>query len=348
MEIRALVYSVNRFFLDSFSSYVMGCREVGIEFSFFSESDSAEKYLGRQRVDMILAERDFLEKESLPAKAVKVCISDSTRTNVEGGIYECNIYQRGTDIIADLQKIMTVTDERGNMSGNMTRKVAAFYSPQGGCGKTTLAYCCAVLGAKNSTAAYLNLEEFSYTKQLYETEFDRDMESVMFTLKDGGDAAAGVSDAVKRNEHNVYVMPELKTVGDFREMSGENVEKLAEQLQKVTGCSFLILDLSGELNERNRKVLELSDVSFWVFSDDETGRGKLDRVRNDQSIEGMNAFGKTYFLLNKCREKSQDASAVRIPFSESLSKGTDVGTVLSANQDFYRKCMDVLDLIELS
>lgn len=348
MEMRTLIYSENRFFLESFSAYIMSHPADGVELTFFSDRVSAQNYLGQQRVEMIFADRDFLENTTLPTKSVKVCVSDRTRVSIGSGRHECNIYQRGTDIVADLMKIMTAAGDRDNMVGDIPQKVAAFYSPQGGSGKTTLAYSCALLCAKSGTAVYLNLEELGYTGHLYQVEFDTDMESVMFSLKDGRDAQSCLSNAVKKNRHNVYVMPELKTVGDFHEMSGENAEKLVQQLKELTGCNCLIMDLSGELNERNRKLLELSDVSFWVFTDDQIGKGKLGRVRNDQSIGGMNEFGKTFFLLNKCREKNQDSSAVRIPFSESLSKGTDVETVLDGNRDYNRKCMDILDLIEMS
>ncbi len=348
MEVRALIYSENRFFVDSFSAYIMSHHVDGVELAFFSDRVSAQNYLGQQRVEMIFADRDFLENATLPAKAVRVCLSDRTRVSVGSGRHECNIYQRGTDIVADLMKIMAAAGDRENMIGDIPQKIAVFYSPQGGSGKTILAYSCALLCAKSGTAVYLNLEEFGYTGHLYQVEFDTDMETVMFSLKDGRDVQTCLSNAVKKDRHNVYVMPELKTVGDFHEMSGENAEKLVRQLSVATGCSCLILDLSGELNERNRKLLELSDVSFWVFSDDQIGKGKLERVRNDQSIGGMNEFGKTFFVLNKCHEKNQDSSAVRIPFSESLSRGTDVETVLAGNRDFNQKCMEVLDLIEMS
>lgn len=348
MEARILVYSRNRFFLESFSSYIMNHRVEGVEFTFFSEESAVEAHLKEQRVKNILADREFLENELLAAKSVKICISERTRVSAGRGIHECNVYQRGTDIVSDLLKIITAAGDRDAMGGEITQRVVAFYSPQGGSGKTTLAYSCAALCAKNSTAVYLNLEEFSYTGHLYQMDFDVEMESVLFSLKDGREAEAYLSNAVKKDRHNVYVMPELKTVGDLQDVSGEDAERLVRQMQAVTGCSCLVLDLSGGLNERTRKLLELCDISFWVFSDDPAGRGKLERVRNDRSIEGLSAFGKAFFLLNKCREKGQDSNVVRIPFSESLSNGADVETVLSGNRDYHQKCADILDLIEMS
>lgn len=344
MENRVLVYSRNQFFIDSFSIYTRDHRQMNI--FFFSDRCLAEKWLGEQRVDIVLAERDFLEEVSLPGKAVKVCISERTRVSAENGICACNIYQRGADILADLTKIISAAGGGAVAEGDSPSRVAAFYSPQGGSGKTTLAYSCAMLCARKGTTIYLNLEEFGYTGHLYQTESGIGMEEILFSLKDGRDARDYVCDAVRKNRHNVYVMPDLKAIGDFHDMSGEDVEKMVRQLQSVMNCDFLILDLSGGFNERNQKLLEMSNVGFWVFSDDQVGRGKMERVRNDQSIKDMEIFGKTYFLLNKSRENVQDSDAVRIPFSESLSKGREIETVMSGNESFLQKCNDLAALAE--
>ena len=54
MEVRALIYSENRFFVDSFSAYIMSHHVDGVELAFFSDRVSAQNYLGQQRVEMIL------------------------------------------------------------------------------------------------------------------------------------------------------------------------------------------------------------------------------------------------------------------------------------------------------
>lgn len=346
MKIRTLVCSSNRYFLESFSSYAMEHGGEGFEFSFFSDKSAAAGFLNEQKVELVLAERTFFEQVTLQAGSVGMHISNRTRVDVDTQEHELNVYQRGVDILEDMRKIMAAVSGRDNGSGNKAQKIITFYSPQGGSGKTTMAYICALLCARNGSGIYLNMEEFGYTDHLYQAVYDTTLEEVMFAIKDKRDVAAYVSNALKKDNRNVSVMPKMNALSDFNDLTLEDAEVLVQKLLETTGSKYLFVDLSGGLTARNKKMLEMSDISFWVFTDDAVGQGKIERLKADQSMQEIFGHGRTYFLINKCKVKSDDTSAIRIPFSESLSQGADVDVVLSGNRDFYQRCAEIVELAD--
>ena len=345
MKIRAMVYSANHYFVDCLNNYVMESANKDFEFSFFSEETAAVNFLKSHRVDVLLADELFLQENEVSADIVRLEISNRTRVDIQGTRHELNIYQRGVDILGDLQKVMLALSGKGRPGGSGTSKIISFYSPQGGSGKTTLIYICALLCARNGTSVYLNLEEFGHTDHLYQTSFQTGMEEVLFAIKDKRDVAACISNSLQKDARNVSVMPTMKNYSDLTALTAEDIDLLLKALQQVSGADFVFVDISGSLTPQNRKVLELSDYSFWVFDDTDVGRGKMERIRNDQSVQGAEYFDRSYFLINKCRTKSEDAYAIRIPWSESLSQGADVETVLSGNKDFYTNCKEIVTII---
>lgn len=346
MKIRVLIYSGDPYFLNCFSNYMMETGSAGFDCRFVSDAAQAAEYLRGQETDIVLADESFFGGNVCPDGVLRLCISNRTQADEGGGCHELNIYQRGRDILADMEKLLGIAKGAAPAGVRKGMKVAVFYSPQGGTGKTTLAYACAMLCARSQTSVYLNLEEFGCTEHLYRGAFQAGMEEVLEAIKDGRDAAAVLSNAMVKEERNVTVLPVFRNYRDYADMTADETMVLLEGLRKVNGAGCLFVDISGGMTEKNRRLLEQCDVSFWVFDDSAAGRGKLRRIREDRSIQREAFFGRSVFVVNKCRAREEDDSALRLPFSESLSKDKPIELVLSGNQDFYRGCSKIVSYID--
>lgn len=346
MKSRVLVYSGNRHFLNCFSNYMMETGSTRFDCRFVSDAAQAAAFLSGQETDLILADEVFFRDNVCPDDTVGLCISNRTRAEESGGRYELNIYQRGRDILADMEKLLGIARGTASPGERKGMKVVVFYSPQGGGGKTTLAYACALLCARKQTSVYLNLEEFGCTEHLYQAAFQTGMEEVLEAIKDGRDAGAVLSNAMRKEERNVTVLPVFQNYRDYADMTADETMVLLEGLREVNGTGYLFVDISGGLTEKNRRLLEQCDISFWVFDDSPAGRGKLKRIREDRSIQREAFFGKAFFVVNKCQAREEDASALRLPYSESLQKDKPLDLVLSGNQDFFRGCGKMVSFID--
>lgn len=110
MKIQTLVCSVNRYFIESFSTYTMECASSEFEFSFFTDKAAAISYIENHKIDLILADDSFVSENVFSPKTVRVSIASMTIVNPEHDCHELNIYQRGVDILADLKKIVSTVN----------------------------------------------------------------------------------------------------------------------------------------------------------------------------------------------------------------------------------------------
>lgn len=347
MKFHVFVYSADHFFIESFGAYIMENSGNEFDVSLYTEKAAAETALKSQSADAVLADQDFLvrNQESLQNSA-KIAIAEQTGFQTHDGIYELNIYQRGKDILSDLKKIVTGDTGKRVVSGEKAQKVIAFYSPQGGTGKTTLAYICALLGARNKTSIYLNLEEFGYTDHLYKMSFGVSMEEIMFQVKDNRDVNALLSEAICRDNRNVSVLPVMQNIKDYMDVTADNVLKMLEKLKEVSEAEYIFVDLSGGLSGRNSAIMEQSDAVFLVFTDNAVGRGKMERIKNDRSIQGDEVYRHMFFVMNQCRTKEGSTDVIRIPYSNTLSADGDLEQALSGNRELYQSCMEIMSIVE--
>ena len=108
MKIRVLVYSGNKYFLKCFSNYIMETGSARFDCRFVSDAAQAAAFLSGQEADIILADESFFRENACPDDAVGLCISNRTRAEEPGGRYELNIYQRGRDILTDMEKLLGI------------------------------------------------------------------------------------------------------------------------------------------------------------------------------------------------------------------------------------------------
>lgn len=345
MKTIAIVCSKNQYFLDCLSGYVMDSANMDFDILCYQSEADALNFMSAHRVDMVLADEFFLRNNVISEGVLQISISNRTRVDIQNNHHELNIYQRGMDILGDMRKVLSAIGGKESTGEGRPNKVVAFYSPQGGSGKTTLAYICALLCARENTSVYLNLEEFGYTDHLYQVSFQTKMEDILYALKDNRDVEAYISNGLQKDARNVTLLPAMKNHEDLESLSADKVEELIGNLQQVSGAKVVFVDISGSLTPQNRRVLELSDSNFWVFDDTDVGWGKMKRLRDDESERQKEYISRSYFVVNKCRIKSADTDAIRLPWSESLSQGVDVETVLAGNKDFYTNCMEIMKLI---
>lgn len=345
---KLMIFSEDIYFIEVFSTYAgKNCPEI--EFFFFSDKKKAEEFLEERSgsLSAVLADEDFL-KTVQPQVKLKAAICSKTVLDREADIQKLNIYQQGADIIGDIKKILAAfSDEALTFTQGSMGNIAAFFSTQGGSGKTTLAYMTAVQLAKNHQTAYLNFEENPYVDHLYSQSFEAGMEELLFAVKDKRSLAPVLLGAMKKNSHNVYVLPLTRSISDLEAINGEDVEYLLRAMMEMAEIEYLILDISTGFSEMNRKILELSRTIFMVYGADGTGMGKMQYFLSDPALARQPYQGRLRYVLNKCPHKVEDPRYVAVfPYSQSMAQGVAVTSALNANGEFVKGCNEMIELME--
>lgn len=341
MKSSVVIFSKDSHFINSFSSY-MANRSSKLNLSFFTQSEVMLNYLEEHQVDLIISDADFIQNNVLiPCK--KASIANRTVLAEHDGESLINIYQRGMDILNDIEKILFAKSSK--MEGNNC-KIVAFVSSQGGSGRSVLSYItAAILSKEHNCVGYINLEELGDSKWLTEVEFDNGIEDVLYAIKAGGDVTTELANTIKKDANNVWCIPEMQNVYDFWDVTEEDIEIFIHKFIDASGVEYLLFDLSAGFTNLNKKILEMCDLSFWVYTNNKVGKTKLYKLQKDMSLQKGKYLNNAYFVLNQCENKYDEADYICIPFSNSIREGKDINTVLAGNMGFYNSCKQISNVI---
>lgn len=336
---KVLIQFDDRYFIRAFSNYVsLNCADI--EFICFTKAETALDYIKneKKRIDVYIGERTLLAQIESGAKAIA---SDET-SYIDPNEVKINIYQAGKAILSDIRSVLSTS--RGESVGKGQCKVVAVFSCQGGSGKSTLAYALALAAVRDGKQAiYLNLELYPHFGQMYDVQFETQMDDLLFAIKDGRDVMPVVLEALERNAEGVMVLPPFHNVEDLLSLTQEEVKKLLHTLSASAGTDYLIVDLpSGWQGLNHYAVMECSTL-LQVYEDTRKGRMILSKAE-DELYQGENGVkGIVITVLNKCKGNSgEDGIDEKIPFSEGLYKENLIADVLERNPAFYQGCLGLL------
>lgn len=220
----------------------------------------------------------------------------------------------GFEIVKKYQRMETLLDtvllkhaqNNGTIEtirGDSDTRIAVFYSPAGGTGKTTLALALSAAGASAGfNILYMNLEEIDSIRELLD-QTSGCLTDVFFALKaEGMNAGIKLKESLgKESSSGFYYLSGVESIGEFEEIDGNNVAELVESIRELSCHDLVILDLSSSFNEKTRRILKAADVVFMPITKGETGISKLQRFMEEANCheEYEVIFDKISLIINK-------------------------------------------------
>lgn len=341
--IRVVLQCRETYFVEAFSNYVSAqCKDM--EFLCFTDAAKTLDYLrkGRLRVDLIAAEEELLHQ--LPdTKAFCLKIGERTAFS-DAAVATLNIYQPVGAILTDLRAAAALHSGRSGAENQAC--VAAFYSNEGGSGKTTTCYAAALAAIRaGKQAMYLNLEMAPCVQQLYEHSFAHQLDDLLYAIRDGRNVAQAILDVQERDQDGVLVLPQCHSIGNVLALTQTEIKNFFAELTTKTGLDYVFVDMSCGYLPLNLWVLEECTTLVQVYSDTAMGRERMRKTAEDEYFQNLSVGGKTLTVLNRSRSKAaQDVDAL-LPFSESLQAGRMVQDVQNRNPAYLAACTALVDKI---
>lgn len=169
------------------------------------------------------------------------------------------------------QEIMTLYAKEQNLisisKSQKKTKVISFFSPIGGCGKTSVSLLVAnLLAEMGKNVLYIPLEDFNDKRLLYGANQVTTSLEQLFT---GADMTAAIRYELNRltaknPQTNLHYMVGLDSPEDKSAVREEEWKKLLELLQKETFYEYLVFDLSVTETFTKKQWIEQSDYVFCI------------------------------------------------------------------------------------
>ena len=347
-----LLQNDDEFFIKNFSDFV-ATSVKDIQFLCYTDVEKAIKALEDSKIHIVAAigNDEFIEKVNasgkIDSKIVKLLTAGETLIKKDD-LSKVNIYQNGKSFVSDVRTAISSITGTGLGQAN-GRYVVSFFSVQGGCGKSTLAYALAMVAVSaGKQAMYLNFEPAPYTERFYTPLDPKGLNDLLYNLRDGRkDVQEQILNTRKRDENGVWVLPPFENISELYKLDRKQLEVLINNLHEKVDVDYIFIDLPAGYHEMNLWVMTKSNVIIHTASNIAGGEKRLEETLQDVYYKNIEFAGKTITVINKKTEDPiRTVVDMTIPFSNSLSKDVKVLDVLKTNPGYYKAIQELLNSIE--
>lgn len=347
-----LLQNDDDFFIKNFSDFVATSIK-DIQFLCYTDIDKAIKELEDSKIHIVAAigNENFIERintsDKIDSKIVKLLTSNETVIKKDD-ISKLNIYQNGKSFVSDVRT--AISSITGNGLGQVNgRYVVSFFSVQGGCGKSTLAYALAMVAVSSGKQAmYINFEPSGYVDRFYSSLDPKGLNDLLYNLRDGRkDVQEQILNTRKRDENGVWVLPPFENISELYKLERKQLEVLITNLHEKVDVDYIFIDLPSGYQDINLWVMTKSNVIIHTATNVAGGEKRLEKTLQDIYYKNIEFAGKTITVINKRSEDPIRAVVdMTIPYSNSLNKDVKLIEVLKTNPGYYKAIKELLDNID--
>lgn len=291
-------------YLTNLSNYFME-KNPQLEQNIFTKKEKLISYLQNGGTADILAfDESFADEELLSAAdGMTRIILSSTMEPVDG----CDVvkkYQKTEALLNEiLLKYAESTGKAEVIRGKSNTRIAAFYSPAGGTGKTALSLALVAAGASAGLRTfYLNLEEIDSVKGTLAAS-NGNLSDIFLALKTKG-MNVGVklaACAVQERTAGFYYLSGVESILEQEEITEEEIRRLIETMRSLSEYDLILIDISSGFSEKTLCVLREADTIFVPVLSEENSTAKVSRFLDEALIhERYNGlFQKMNLVVNQ-------------------------------------------------
>jgi len=280
-KINIVLADSDELFLKQLINYLIGHMGNLDIYSFTTKASMVNFIEDRSnKVDVIVFTEDLMDDSIMSANIpAKIVMGDGSFSTLEG-FENVNKYQKAEKFINDI--LMIFAEKTGHVeavsTGDKDTKIVGFFSPVGGCGKTSLALATSyALGLQGKRVFYLNVERINSTAALLNEASDGSMSDIYLTAKTkGGNIGLRIiANKFFDSERNFsYINPSESSL-EINELTGKEFKNIIESFEKLGEFDVVVVDFDAEFNKDKAQMLSAMDVVFTPFTSDAMSINKM-------------------------------------------------------------------------
>lgn len=280
MKKRMVLADLDSEYLNHIAGYFME-HAPQLEQNLFTKSEKLRTYLERgEAADILVISEDMLDAvpSNLGEKTTKILLSSTMEP--KEGYAVVKKYQKTQNLLNDI--LLKYAEKSGSaeaIRGKSNTRMIAFYSPAGGSGKTALS-----LGLASSMAAegkkvfYLNLEAIDSVSEILPHTSGSLSDLILAVRSKGMDAGLKVAAYVGMEpEGRFFYISGLDSAAEYRELKGEDIQRLLKSIRDLAEYDEVIIDLSSGFSEIEEVALKEADVIYVPQVEGEAAVAKMRR-----------------------------------------------------------------------
>lgn len=265
-----------------------------IDVSVFTDEKSLKGALDNRKFDVLLFDESIVQGIVIEKKdMLSILLLDENNGVDESFLNFKKIYkyQRVSKIYQQiLEAYSEVCGGTGNIIGQKATSVVSFYSPIGGCGKTTLALIAATKYAiQGYQCLYLNLEEMG-SQSFYLPQSDaKGLSEMAANLGENINFTMKLQSLIQKKQDRLYYLAQFQSPNDLYELSEDEEKELIDVICNTGLFDILVIDMGVSVNQKALALFELSDKIQVIEKPDVISMEKMKCFYRQSHI--INAYG---------------------------------------------------------
>lgn len=293
MLVRIAVADENEEYLNRLVSVLEEYKDLTL--SVYTDRSSLETALVSRTFDILLFDSDLYDGQpALKKNALAVMLLDEDKAVPAAcqDFHKINKYQRISGIYKKILELYSeICQDVGELMGGKPVVSAAFYSPAGGSGKTTLALVAASkLAMRGYRTFYISFEDVASEDCYLPQSGEKGISELLGFLGSEINFPMKLESLLQVKADNLYYLRHFDSPNDIYEMTAQETGELLMEIGRSGLFEYIIVDMGVALDARALSIFEQMQKIVIVEKPDTISAHKLRCFMAQTHI--LNAYGK--------------------------------------------------------
>lgn len=277
-------------YVKNLMQYINSRQNIPLKLQAFTSPELLKEFAGQNSIELLLISAEAMDEEiaGLPVGKIVVLTEDGA-VDLKG-FPAVNRYQASGSLVQEVMQYYGT----GNLAvAYAAAKLAStrligIYSPVKRCGKTSFAMALGEAYARNRKVLYVNLEDFSGFRGLFQKEYRMDISDLLYFYREEKQGMLNRIEEVAEHFHSMYYLPPAMCPADLRSVQPE---EWREWFLLLLQSSYEVVIVEpGDCINGLEEILALCNKIYMPVKEDKISLAKLEEFDHYLLLAGWESL----------------------------------------------------------
>ena len=284
------VCDTDRLYVKNLIQYINSRQNIPLKLQAFTSTELLKEYAAQNSIELLLISTEAMDEEiaGLPIGKI-VLLTEDGALGVKG-FPTVNRYQASGNLVQGVMQYygtgnLAVAYAAAKLA---TTQIIGIYSPIKRCGKTTFALALGEEYAKNKHVLYINLEDFSGFRALFNREYRMDISDLLYFYREEKQGMLNRVEEIAERLHFLYYLPPAMCPADMKSVQPEEWREWFLLLMQ-SKYEVIIVE-PGECIYGLEEILALCNKIYMPILEDKISLAKLKEYEDYLLLSGWESL----------------------------------------------------------
>lgn len=284
------VCDTDRLYVKNLIQYINSRQNIPLKLQAFTSTELLKEYAAQNNIELLLISTEAMDEEIAEFSIGKIVLLTEDGAVGVKGFPTVNRYQASGNLVQEVMQYygtgnLAVAYAAAKLA---TTQIIGIYSPIKRCGKTTFALALGEEYAKNKHVLYINLEDFSGFRALFNREYRMDISDLLYFYREEKQGMLNRVEEIAERLHFLYYLPPAMCPADMKSVQPEEWREWFLLLMQ-SKYEVIIVE-PGECIYGLEEMLALCNKIYMPILEDKISLAKLKEYEDYLLLSGWESL----------------------------------------------------------